>query len=136
MDPADLAATTAAFDRGYAADRERQAYFQQHPGVPIGWDPPPDATDPWRSPPAGLGYSRPPRNDVVYAGPEPGLVPAPVPVPQAFDMGAPPSVTGSSHGWGMTPGPGVGSPAVVYVGLGDAPAPRRSLWARLTGKGR
>jgi len=135
MDPADLAATTAAFERGYAAANELQQYFQQHAGVPIGWDPPLDATG---LAPAGLGYSRPPRADVVFAGPEPGLAPHVLPVPEAFDVSAPASVTGSVHAWGQVPGPDGGGPGggVVYAGLGDTPAPRRNLLSKLLGRGR
>jgi hypothetical protein len=140
MDPADLAATTAAFERGYAAADELQQYFQQHPGVPIGVDPEPHPDD-WYRRPVGLGYSSPPPPVLVYEADVPGLVPHVLPTPAAFDYQAPQSVTGSTHGWGLVPGPGAGSPGpgagspgggLVYMGPGDTP--RRSLWQRLLGR--
>jgi hypothetical protein len=135
MDPADLAATTAAFERGYADADERQRYYQQHAGVPAGWDAPPHPDD-WYRRPRGLGYSNPPPEIAVFQADEPSPVPAPVPVPLAFDASAPPSVTGSSHAWGQVPGPDTGNPGggLVYLGLGDTP--RRSLLDRLLGRRR
>jgi hypothetical protein len=131
MDPAELAETQAAFERGYAADRERQAYYSARPGegVPIGWDPPPDSTG---LAPAGLGYSRPPRADAVFVADDPGPVPHVLDVPMPFDLAAPPSVTGSMHAWGQVPGPGAGNPGggLVYLGLGED-QPRRSLLQKL-----
>jgi hypothetical protein len=141
MDQAELAATEVAFEQAYADWNARQAYYQQNAGIPAGWDPPPHPDD-WYRHPAGLGYSNPPPEIAVYQADEPSLVPSPLPVPAAFDVSAPPSVTGSVHGWG----PRAGSPnpaarageSVVYLGLGDdAPAPpRRSLLNRLLGRGR
>jgi hypothetical protein len=134
MDPADLAGITAAFERGYADADERQRYYQQHAGVPIGWDAEPDSGG---LAPAGLGYSRPPRPDAVYEADVPGLAPHVLPVPLAFDASAPPSVTGSSHAWGQVLSPGSGNPGslIIYAGVGDEPAPRRgSLFRRLLGR--
>jgi hypothetical protein len=132
--PEDLAAAEAAFQRGYEADRLRQQYYQANAGVPCGWDPPLDSTG---LAPAGLGYSRPPRADAVYEGPQVGANPVMVPTPEAFDLSAPASVTGSVHHWGQVPGPDVGGPGggIVYAGLGDGPAPpRRSLLQKLLGR--
>jgi len=133
MDPAELAKTQAAFERGYQADRERQAYYQEHAGVPIGWDAPPDTTG---LRPRGLGYSAGVDPVAVYEGPRVGLSPVVVPTPEAFDLSAPASVTGSVHSWGQVPGPDVGNPGGGLVYLGTGEPPRRSLLDRLLGRRR
>lgn len=125
-DPAaEAQAATAA---GMAAFRERQDFYMAHPeGVAAGWEPPPDSTG---LPPAGLGYANPPPPAGVYVADRPGLVPVVLPVPAAVDMSAGPALTGCTHG-GWAP-PGRAGDGVVLV----SPPRRRSLWARMTGRGR
>jgi hypothetical protein len=128
--PDVLARAQVAFDQGMRDWQERQDYYGSRPGqgVPCGVDPAPDTSGLMS---AGLGYSRPPRADAIFEADKPGLIPHVLPVPLAFDDQAPVSVTGDVHGWGSRPSSGV-----VYAGVGDARPPRRSLFARLTGRGR
>jgi hypothetical protein len=130
MDPADLAATTAAFERGYADAAERQAYYQSNPGVPMGYDPPPD---PWRPPPRGLGYSAGVDPVAVYVADQPSLAPSVLPTPPPVDLSTGPALTGATHGgWQVYQRPAAPQDSVVYAGTG-VPR-RRSLFARLLGR--
>ncbi len=129
--PEDIAAVVAATQAGYAASKQRQDYYTASPGgVPAGVDPPPD---PYRPPHRGLGYSAAPDPAPVFVADRPGLVPSVLPVPPAVDTSAPVSLTGASHGgFGYLQPQSGGGDSIVYA----SPPRRRTLWSRLTGRGR
>jgi hypothetical protein len=123
----------AATQAGMAAFNERQSFYMQHPeGVTVPADRPE-----WHSPgpspvPRGLGYQLPPDPAACYVGDRPGLIPQALP-PPGVTLAPPVPLSGVTHGgFGYQPQapPGDG---VVYVSP-SAPR-RRSLWARMTGRG-
>lgn len=134
--PDDLAAAQQAFAAGYRDADERMHWGMANPGMGIacGWQPEPDATG---LAVVGLGYDAAPDPVPVYSGAQPGLIPSVLPVPLGADLSAGPALTGATHGgWSSVADGHPAGSSVIYAGVGDLSAPRRSLWSRLTRKGR